>query len=167
MIVKLLLGVLTLFLLIQLVPYGRDHTNPPVHMEPAWDSPQTRELAVRACYDCHSNETKWLWFHNIAPISWGVQFDVMAVRERLNFSEWDESQSKADESAEVVAQGEMPPFRYVLAHPEANLSDAEREALIQGLLATFGDDLEDGAEEDIEEENNSGNSGPGSGEDDD
>ena len=46
------------FLLIQLIPYGRNHTNPPVVQEPQWDSPQTRELAVRACYDCHSNEYK-------------------------------------------------------------------------------------------------------------
>jgi hypothetical protein len=50
-------GMVALALLIQLVPYGRDHTNPPVRLEPAWDSPQTRALAVRACYDCHSNET--------------------------------------------------------------------------------------------------------------
>ena len=42
---------------IQLVPYGRDHTNPPVTQEPAWDRPETRMLAVRACFDCHSNET--------------------------------------------------------------------------------------------------------------
>ena len=62
---KLLTGLLTsslivvvaLFGLIQLVPYGRDHSNPPVVNEPSWNiSPQTREYAVRACYDCHSNE---------------------------------------------------------------------------------------------------------------
>ena len=57
------------FLAIQLVPYGRTHTNPPVTAEPAWDSPQTRALAVRACFDCHSNETVWPWYTSIAPIS--------------------------------------------------------------------------------------------------
>lgn len=50
-------GLLVLFGLLQLVPVGRQRTNPPVRREPAWDSPQTRALAVRACYDCHSNET--------------------------------------------------------------------------------------------------------------
>ena len=52
-----LVGVVALFLLIQLVPYGRNHTNPAVVSEPNWNSPQTRELAVRACYDCHSNQS--------------------------------------------------------------------------------------------------------------
>ena len=55
------------FLLIQFVPFGRDHTNPPVVQEPKWDSPATRELAKRACFDCHSNETVWPWYSNIAP----------------------------------------------------------------------------------------------------
>ena len=62
-------AVIALLLLIQLVPYGRNHANPPVRQEPAWDSPQTRELAVRACYDCHSNQTAWPWYTNVAPIS--------------------------------------------------------------------------------------------------
>lgn len=135
----LLLGGL---LLIQLIPYGRDHTNPPVRQEPAWDSEQTRALAQRACFDCHSNETEWLWYHNIAPISWGVQWDVEQGRERLNFSEWDRRQDKAEEAAEVVAEGEMPPLRYLLAHPSAALSPEEEEALIVGLLATFGGDAD-------------------------
>lgn len=52
----LILLVVLLFVLIQLVPFGRQHTNPPVIGEPAWDSPQTRELTRRACFDCHSNE---------------------------------------------------------------------------------------------------------------
>ena len=62
--------------LIQLVPYGRDHTNPPVTQEVKWDSPRTRELAVGACYDCHSNLTEWPWYSNVAPISWLTQKDV-------------------------------------------------------------------------------------------
>jgi hypothetical protein len=51
-------GVAGLLLLIQRVPYGRDHSNPAVGSEPAWDSAQTRALAERACFACHSNETK-------------------------------------------------------------------------------------------------------------
>jgi hypothetical protein len=45
-------------LAIQLVPFGRTPTNPPVTAEPAWPSPSVRALAVRACFDCHSNETR-------------------------------------------------------------------------------------------------------------
>lgn len=54
------LGVfLALVVLIQFIPYGRTHINPSVVQEPNWDSPRTRELTVRACFDCHSNETVW------------------------------------------------------------------------------------------------------------
>lgn len=81
----LVLAVGILLVAIQAVPYGRSHTNPPVHGEPAWDSPRTRELAVRACYACHSNETTWPWCSNLAPISWLVQYDVDQGRAELNF----------------------------------------------------------------------------------
>jgi len=129
---------LVLFALIQLVPYGRNHSNPPVIQEPAWDSPETRTLAQRACFDCHSNETVWLWYSNIAPISWLVQRDVDEGRERLNFSEWGRGENEPDEIYEVVKEGEMPPRIYLLTHPKARFTSAEREALIAGILATFG-----------------------------
>ena len=129
---------LLLFLVIQAVPYGRSHTNPPVRNEPPWDSQQTRQLAVRACYDCHSNETVWPWYSNIAPVSWLVQMDVDSGREELNFSQWGFSEQEADEAAETIIDGEMPPWFYTLTHPEARLSTEERRALIQGMTETFG-----------------------------
>ncbi len=134
----LVLGIIVLLVVIQLVPYGRQHTNPPVRAEPAWDSPRTRELAVRACFDCHSNETKWPWYSNVAPLSWLVQYDVDKGRRELNYSEWDRRQEEAGESAEAVQKGSMPPAYYVWLHPEARLTAAERAELIAGLQATFG-----------------------------
>jgi hypothetical protein len=128
---------LVLFLGIQLVPYGRDHTNPPVVAEPAWDSPATRAYAVAVCFDCHSNQTNWPWYSNIAPASWLIQRDVDEGRAHLNFSEWG-SGSEGGESAEAYSEGEMPPFTYLLSHAEARLSDADRAAFLQGLIATFG-----------------------------
>ena len=130
------LGVL--FLLMQLVPYGRDHTNPPVQQEPPWDSPQTRALAVRACYDCHSNETVWPWYSNVAPVSWLIQHDVDEGRSEVNFSEWNRPQPEANESAETVREGSMPPWYYLPLHPDARLSPEELDALARGLEATFG-----------------------------
>ena len=132
---QLLLG---LFVLIQLVPYGRAHDNPPVRREPPWDRPETRELVARACFDCHSNEVRWPWYSHVAPVSWLVQHDVDEAREHLNFSEWDRPQKDADEAAEEVAEGEMPLWYYLPAHPEARLSDAERRQLVAGLEATLG-----------------------------
>jgi mono/diheme cytochrome c family protein len=131
-----LFGALGLLILIQLVPYGRDHENPAVVTEPSWDSQQTRDLAVRACFDCHSNETTWPWYSNIAPLSWLIQRDVDEGREHLNFSEWNRRQ-RSGESAETVREGEMPPNYYTVTHPNARLSDAEMQALAQGLTASL------------------------------
>ncbi|MBI5081140.1 MAG: heme-binding domain-containing protein [Chloroflexi bacterium] len=58
----------------QLVPVWLLKTNPPVTAEPKWDSEQTRALAKRACFDCHSNETVWPWYSNVAPVSWLIIF---------------------------------------------------------------------------------------------
>ncbi|MGZ6372596.1 MAG: heme-binding domain-containing protein [Candidatus Limnocylindria bacterium] len=125
------------FLAIQLVPYGRDHTNPPVLSEPSWDSAATRATAVAACFDCHSNQAVWPWYSNIAPMSWLIQHDVEEGRQALNWSEWGHGQ-EGGESAEAVSEGQMPPFSYTLTHLNATLSAADRAAFIRGLVATFG-----------------------------
>jgi cytochrome c551/c552 len=131
----LLIGAgLALFLLIQLLPIGRDHTNPPVVSEPNWDSPATRLLAQRACFDCHSNETVWPWYANVAPVSWLVANDVAEGRQNMNFSEWNNGGSQdLNEISEILLEGEMPPAQYLLMHPEARLTEAEKQALLDGL----------------------------------
>ncbi len=131
------------FLLIQLVPYGRDHTNPPVTSEPAWDSPRTRELAKRACFDCHSHETTWPVYASVAPFSWLVQDHVEEGRLLLNFSTWATAPGEeSHEAAEVLTEGEMPPAYYTLLHPSARLTEEETRALAAGLEATIGGDGE-------------------------
>lgn len=129
---------IALLVVAQLVPYGRATTNPPVVAEPRWDSPITRDLARRACFDCHSNETEWPLYSRIAPVSWLVAHDVLEGREMLNFSEWQRPQEEAGEAGETVTEGEMPPWIYTVMHPEARLSDAERAALVKGFAATIG-----------------------------
>ncbi len=126
-----------LFGIMQLVPYGRAHTNPPVRQEPAWDSPRTRELAVRACFDCHSNETRWPRYAHVAPLSWVVQRDVDSGRSVFNFSEWNRPQQLASYAGLSVRNGSMPPSKYSLAHPEADLSEQETLELWRGLDATL------------------------------
>lgn len=133
-----LVGILiAALLLIQLVPYGRAHTNPPVVSEPQWQDATTKDLVTRACYDCHSNETFWPWYSNIAPASWLVQRDVEEGRQKLNFSEWGGREREVEEIIEVVQEGEMPPIQFTLIHAEARLSEAERTQLISGLKASL------------------------------
>ena len=141
-------GLVIVGFVIQAVPYGWDRSNPPVSGEPAWDSPRTRELTVRACFDCHSNEVVYPWYSKVAPMSWAVELHVDQGRADVNYSEWDRPQEKADKSAETVIEGEMPPSYYtLLTHSEARLTDAEIQELIDGLEATFGPANHEGKED--------------------
>lgn len=139
---------------LQLVPVPRD--NPPVTREVRWDSPETRALAQRACLDCHSNETVWPWYAYVAPISWLVVRDVQQGRAVLNFSEWDrqrgEEAGEPEEMAEVIYEGEMPPQSYLITHPAARLTAAEKQALARGLQATVANDPPSGRGTEFEQE---------------
>jgi mono/diheme cytochrome c family protein len=134
-------------LAMQLVPYGRNHTNPVATGEPAWDAPETRALAKQACFDCHSNETEWPAYARIAPVSWLVQHDVDEGRAVLNFSEWSRPQKEASEAAKEVTEGEMPPAAYKLIHAHARLNSADRDRLVAGLAKTLGAPLEEPSHE--------------------
>jgi len=101
------------------------------------DRPETRMLAARARFDCHSNETVWPWYSNVAPMSWLIQRDVDEGRRKLNYSEWNRGQKEARESAQTVTKGEMPPWFYAWPRRSAHLTPAERSTLVTGLQATF------------------------------
>lgn len=122
--------------ILQFIPYGRNFENPPVVSEPDWNSPETRQVMVEACYDCHSNETRWPWYSSIAPVSWLVTKDVIEGRNAVNFSEWGRSQEEADDVIESIQEGEMPPVYYIPMHPKALLSAQEKQTLIDGLVAS-------------------------------
>ncbi len=141
---QIALAALAGFIAIQLVPYGRDHENPAVVAEPEWNAPETRALFMRACGDCHSNETVWPAYANVAPVSWLMQHDVDEARSHFNVSRWGQGKQDADEAAEMLREGEMPPILYLLAHPEADLEGEERAALLAGLIATFGEETHGG-----------------------
>jgi len=126
-----------LFVLVQFVPYGRTHTNPPVTRSVKWDSPRTEQLAGGACLDCHSNLTNWKWYGNVAPFSWLIYKDVVDGRANLDFSEWDKPQADPSDIVDVVQSGSMPPLQYKPFHSGARLSSAERNELARGLRVTL------------------------------
>ena len=125
---------------IQAIPYGRAHSNPPITGEPEWATPRTRELMVRACFGCHSNEVKYPSYASVAPISWVVQSHVDEGRQAVNYSEFDKGQRGAKNTVLAVTSGFMPPSYYTQfgRHPEAKLTKAEMAELIAGLKATPG-----------------------------
>lgn len=136
--VRLAIALVVLFVAIQFVPYGHDHTNPPVTQAVTWNSPQTAALVTAACYDCHSDQTAWRWYTNVAPVSWLAQADVNGGRNRLNFSDLSQHPVSTQRLVRAIQKGSMPPIWYTPLHPNARLSSADKQALIGGIEATFG-----------------------------
>ncbi len=129
---------LAVLILLQFVPVDRD--NPSVTQEVQWDSAETRALAQRACFDCHSSETVWPWYSYVAPLSLRIAAHVENGREHLNFSAWDQPNEAFDQIKEAIVEGEMPLWDYLLLHSEADLDEAEQAALIAGLQKTLEND---------------------------
>ena len=139
---KIFIAIPLLLLIIQL--FRIDQTNPPVEFEKdiititkADDKIVT--MLKEACYDCHSNETKYPWYSNIAPISWLVADHRNEARHHLNFSIWGEySQKRKDhkleECIEMVQEGEMPMDSYTWFHPEAKLTEDQKQFLLEWFM---------------------------------
>ena len=118
-----------------------DLSNPPITRAVVFADDETEALARRACMPCHSHETEWEWYAYTPGLSASLAADVAAAREELNFSTWDREQdADIDDIAEKVLSREMPPADFLFAHPEADLSDDERQRLVDGLRATFSAD---------------------------
>jgi hypothetical protein len=130
---KIALGGAGFFVVIQLVPYGRNHENPKVTQWVRFPNDETKALMRRACLDCHSNETVWPWYSHVAPLSWLIYRDVTEGRRNINFSEWDKDQKGSEDTVEMLDRGKMPFLPYLFLHSEARLTDAETKTLKTGL----------------------------------
>lgn len=128
---------IVVFLLIQLIPFGHTNTNPPVVSEPNWSSPEARALAKQHCFQCHSNETNWTWYANIAPGSWLIAYDVIEGRQKFNFSDWNNNPGELDEMIEKIQEGGMPPIQYWIFHPSAKLNEQQKQDLIDALRSSI------------------------------
>ena len=133
----LVAGAIGLFLLIQLIPFGHNRTNPPVVSEPNWSSPAARALVKEHCFQCHSNETNWTWYANIAPGSWLIAYDVIEGRDQFNFSDWNNNPGELDEIIEVIQEGEMPPIQYWIFHPNSKMDAQQKQDLIDAMNSSL------------------------------
>lgn len=125
-------GLAALLVIIQLIP-GGPAENPPVTAE-VQAAPEVMSILRRSCYDCHSNETEWPWYSHVAPVRWMIRHDVNEGRSHVNFSEFEGAEPRRmahrlEEIGEQVEEGEMPLWYYVPLHPQARLTDADRELL--------------------------------------
>jgi Haem-binding domain len=111
-------------------------TDPALDMMKVVQVPTEIQTIIRtSCYDCHSNESKYPWYTNVAPVSWFVKDHINEAREELNFSEWGKftlkrKDHKLDEMVEELEEGEMPLSSYLILHGEAKLSGEQKSQLI-------------------------------------
>jgi len=133
------IGAVAVFLSIQLVQ--PDRTNPAIDESMTIEAslsvpPEVKSVLDRACFDCHSNRTRWPWYSYVAPVSWLTASDVKEGRASLNFSMWGEykkrrQQNKLDQIAQELNEDGMPLKPYRLMHSEAVLTEAEIELVVQ------------------------------------
>lgn len=130
------------FLILQVIPVGsfrdvlRRKANPSVIATIEWNSPDTQNLVKRACFDCHSNETIYPWYAQVAPVSWLVTRDVNKGRAAMNFSEDAATEYNLDD-LEWHLSNDMPPNIYLIMHPEVYLTDEQKILLLSGFQKTF------------------------------
>lgn len=144
---KVLLIVFVLLIIIQFFRIDKTNPAPTPRMDflTIKNTPEsTAKLIRNGCYDCHSNETKYLWYSNVQPIAWFLQSHIKEGRKELNFStfatyEPKRQAHKLNEAVEMIQSGEMPLDSYVLGHPEANFSEAEKKELIEYFKSVESD----------------------------
>ena len=136
---SILIVLVVAFLAIQVVRPER--TNPPVDPSRTIHSQlqppaEVAGILERSCNDCHSSQTRWPWYSNVAPTSWLLVSHVNHAREHLNLSEWAKYERKdADELLEEICEetskGEMPLPSYLLIHRSSKLSAQDVRTLCE------------------------------------
>jgi len=122
-----------------------DKTNPPI--DPKLDfialtqpPDEVASLMRSSCYDCHGNTTEYPWYTNIAPVSWWIKGHIKNARARVNYSEWgkytkQQQTNYLSEIAEVIEEKRMPAASYMVMHPKAKLSDAQRGTIVDWVAS--------------------------------
>jgi hypothetical protein len=139
-----LAGIAGAMIIIQFIPAPLPATkddNPDDIIQTGLVSSEVANVMKAACYDCHSNQTRYPWYSYVAPVSWLIKHDVEDGREELNFSEWATMPKrrvikKLEEIGEMVQEGEMPLRVYKITHHDARLSEAQKNLIIEWAKAT-------------------------------
>ena len=134
----ILLSLLAMLVVIQF--FQIDKTNP--ESDPAKDfvaleqpPAEMGKLLKDACYDCHAHETEYPWYTHIQPVAWWIRGHVNGARKHLNFTVWGDYDAKRrahkfEKMMDEVKGGEMPMKSFTWMHPEAKMTDAQRQAMV-------------------------------------
>lgn len=135
---KILLGVLFVLIAIQFIRPEMESNEIDLNTDYialSKPSDEVSEILKTSCYDCHSNQTEYTWYMQVAPISWWTMDHVNEGKDELNFSNWGtykakRQKHKLDECIELIEDNEMPLSSYTIMHSDANLSETQKELLI-------------------------------------
>lgn len=136
---KIVIVSIVLLVLIQFIRI--DRTTPPIdnsndYMNLSNATIEIRNIIKNSCYDCHSYETNYPWYSNVAPISWMLKSHINEGREHLNFSDWGNYSSEIKialhkECVHELEENKMPLKSYTLIHTKTKISDKQRADLIK------------------------------------
>lgn len=136
---KISIGLIALLVIIQF--FRIDKINPAIIEENDFiiiaNPPENVAKIIKtSCYDCHSNETKYPWYTNFAPLSWWIKHHIDEGRDELNFSEWGtykekRKNHKIEECIELIDEDEMPLSSYLITHSDAKLTDDDKRSLLE------------------------------------
>ena len=99
-------------------------------------SKEVKAILESSCYDCHSANTEYPWYNQVAPVSYWLAQHIEEGKEHLDFSSWDtysnkKKDHKLEELIEEVKEGEMPLKEYTWTHKEARLSEQQINLLLE------------------------------------
>ncbi len=141
---KILIALLLAFVMIQFIRPARNINGQasPADFTKVYRVPMgVQSVLQKACYDCHSNNTRYPWYTNIQPIGWIMARHIKNGKEQLNFNEFGDYTgrrriSKLKGIANQIRDGEMPLRSYKIMHKEARLSDTQKKFLIDWMNKT-------------------------------
>ncbi len=132
---KVFIGLLVIFVIIQFFHPAKNESTAVTAEDitvlyPTPDSVQ--HILQKACYDCHSNNTRYPWYNNIQPVAWWMNHHINEGKRELNFSEFSKrtlpkQAKKLKKLAQAIQEGWMPLNSYTWIHKDAILTDAEKE----------------------------------------
>lgn len=143
---KITLGGVAVFIALQFIQPARNQSGqvPPTDISRTGAIPanvrampaNVRTILQNACYDCHSNNTRYPWYSYIQPVGWWLNSHIQEGKDNLNFSDFGsysprKQRTKFREIATSIDEGSMPPSSYTLFHRQARLTTADRKTLIQ------------------------------------
>lgn len=134
---NILLLIIVLLAIIQFFPIDRSNPKSEANidlLEIHQPNDDIKKIMTDACYDCHSNKTKYPWYVRVQPIGWWMRNHIIGGRNKLNYSEWqnypdEKKRYMATESINMINNNKMPLKSYMFTHSEARLTEKDKKLL--------------------------------------